>query len=170
MSLILTEMQIKTVTRLSPHTSQNGHRQKSSNNKMLERVRGRGNASTLLVEMEIDVTTMENSTEVPWKHKSWKYRMTQRLLFLSKSLSSLICIASIAPWLFSLPPFLLLKSHISTLLPERSQYNINKLYYVLYLHPSNFSHILNKVRVLFWFTEPYTLLPSWLCLQANYLP
>ena len=85
------------------------------------------------------------------------------------TISIQVTVISIAPRLFSLLPFLPLKSHISTLLPQWSQYNINQ-YYVLHLHPSNFSYILNKVRVLFWFTEPYTLLSSWLCLQPNYLP
>ena len=42
-------MQIKTITRLSPHTSQNGHHQKSTNNKMLERVRRKGKSPTLWV-------------------------------------------------------------------------------------------------------------------------
>ena len=78
MSLILTEMQIKTITRLSPHTSQNGHHQKSTNNTVLERVRRKGKPPTLLVgkvnwyrhygELEVPQDTKSRATVWPSKH------------------------------------------------------------------------------------------------------
>ena len=37
---------------------------------MLQRLWREGNPPTLLVEIEIDIATMENSIEVPWKPKS----------------------------------------------------------------------------------------------------
>ena len=51
---------------ISPHTSQNGHRQKVYK-QMLERVWRKGNAPALLVGMKIDTdtATMEDSTEIP---------------------------------------------------------------------------------------------------------
>ena len=50
--------------KLSPHTSQNGHHQEIYKQQMLERVWRKGSPLALLVRMEIDTATMENSMEV----------------------------------------------------------------------------------------------------------
>ena len=54
---------------ISPHTSQNGHHQKIYKQQMLERVWRKGSPLALLVGMQIDTATMENSMEVPQKLK-----------------------------------------------------------------------------------------------------
>ena len=55
---------------VSPHTSQNGHHQKIYKQQMLERVWRKGNPLALLVGMQIDTATIENSMEVPLKTKN----------------------------------------------------------------------------------------------------
>ena len=63
-SPIITEMQIKTSMKLSPHTSQNGYYQKKRNNKCW---RGCGeNEPSCTVSGNVNsIATMENSMEVP---------------------------------------------------------------------------------------------------------
>ena len=48
------------------HTSQNGCDPKVYNQYMLERVWRKGNPLALLVGMQIDIATMENSMEIPF--------------------------------------------------------------------------------------------------------
>ena len=50
---------------VSPHTGHNGHHQKIYKQQILERVWRKGNPLALLVAMQIDTATVENSMEVP---------------------------------------------------------------------------------------------------------
>ena len=50
---------------LSPDTGQDGHHQKAYKELMLERIWRKGNPPTLLMGMEISITTVENSMEFP---------------------------------------------------------------------------------------------------------
>ena len=63
-SLIIREMQIKTIIRL-PHIHQNSHHQKIYKQYMLIRAWRNGSLPMLLVGMYIGTTTMENSIETP---------------------------------------------------------------------------------------------------------
>ena len=65
-SLTVTEKQIKTIMRVSPHTGQSGHQSlKSLQIRILERVWRKGNSPILLVGIYIDVANME----IPQKTK-----------------------------------------------------------------------------------------------------
>ena len=65
-SLTVTEKQIKTIIRVSPHTGQSGHQSlKSLQIRILERVWRKGNSPILLVGIYIDVANME----IPQKTK-----------------------------------------------------------------------------------------------------
>ena len=66
-SLAITEMQIKTT--MTSHTSQIGQH-KQIRKQMLERMRRKGNPSTLLVGMQTGEATVENSMEFPQKTKN----------------------------------------------------------------------------------------------------
>ena len=72
-SLIIKEMQIKTTTRLSPHTSQNGHHLKVYN--AGEGVRQ--SPPTQSTRMQVGTATMENSMAVPQKKKKNNYKKTK---------------------------------------------------------------------------------------------
>ena len=50
---------------VSPHTGQNGRHQKNLQTIVLERVWRKGNPLTLLVGMQTNTATMENSVEIP---------------------------------------------------------------------------------------------------------
>ena len=62
------EMQIKTTMRY--YLSQNGYHQKIYKNQMLERMKRKGNTSTLLVGLYTDIATMENSVEILLKSRN----------------------------------------------------------------------------------------------------
>ena len=62
------EMQIKTTMRY--YLSQNGYHQKIYKNQMLERMRRKGNTSTLLMGLYTDIATMENSVEILLKTRN----------------------------------------------------------------------------------------------------
>ena len=64
-SLIITEMQIKTTMRYHFMPVRMAVIQKSTSNKWLERVWRKGNPFTLLVGMQTNTATMENSVEIP---------------------------------------------------------------------------------------------------------
>ena len=64
-SLIITEMQIKTTMRYHFMPVRMAVIQKSTSNKWLERVWRKGNPLTLLVGMQTNTATMENSVEIP---------------------------------------------------------------------------------------------------------
>ena len=68
-SLITREIQIKTTMKLSPHTGQNEHHQKSLQISAGEGVEKR-NTLALLVGMRTDTATVENSTEIPLKTRN----------------------------------------------------------------------------------------------------
>ena len=51
-------------------SSENGHHKQINKRHVLERMRRKGNPSALLVGMQADVTTMENSMEFPQKAKN----------------------------------------------------------------------------------------------------
>ena len=63
--LIIREMQIKTTVRYHFTPVRMAVIQKSTSNKMLERVWRKGNPLTLLVGMQTSTTAMENSVEIP---------------------------------------------------------------------------------------------------------
>ena len=50
---------------VSLHPGQNGHHEKVYKQSMLKRLWRKGNPLTLLVGMQIDTATMENSVEIP---------------------------------------------------------------------------------------------------------
>ena len=50
---------------VSPHIGQNGHHQKIYKQQMLKRVWSKGNTFALLMGMQIDPATVENSVEIP---------------------------------------------------------------------------------------------------------
>ena len=76
-SLIIREMQIKTTMRYHFIPVRMAAIQKSTSNKMLERVWRKGNLLTLLVGMQTSSTTMENGID---SLKNWKLNchMTQQ--------------------------------------------------------------------------------------------
>ena len=55
---------------ISLHTSQNGHPEQIDKQQVLERIWKKGNPSALLVGMQSDVATVENSMEFPQKTKN----------------------------------------------------------------------------------------------------
>ena len=67
-SLAIREMQIKTTMRL--HTSHNGHHKQINKQQVLARLWRKGNPTTLLVGMQADAATVENSMEFPQKTKN----------------------------------------------------------------------------------------------------
>ena len=52
------------------HTSQNGHHKHINKQKVLERMRRKGNPSALLVGMQPGAATVENSVQFPQKTKN----------------------------------------------------------------------------------------------------
>ena len=68
--LITREMQIKTTMKLSPHTGQNEHHQKSLQTISAGEGVEKRNTLALLVGMRTDTATMENSTEIPLKTRN----------------------------------------------------------------------------------------------------
>ena len=64
-SLIIREMQIKTTVRYHLMPVRMAAIQKSTSNKMLERVWRKGNPLTLLVGMQTSIATMQNNVEIP---------------------------------------------------------------------------------------------------------
>ena len=64
-SLIIREMQIKTTMRYHFTPVRMAAIQKSTSNKLLQRVWRKGNPLTLLVGMQTTTATMENSVEIP---------------------------------------------------------------------------------------------------------
>ena len=55
---------------MSPHMSQNACHQKAYKQYMLDRVWRKGNPVALLVGMEIDTDTMEDSIDIPLKTRN----------------------------------------------------------------------------------------------------
>ena len=64
-SLIIREMKIKTTMRYHYMPVRMAAIQKSTSNKMLERVWRKGNPLTLLVGMQTNTTNIENSVDIP---------------------------------------------------------------------------------------------------------
>ena len=69
-SLITRETQIKTTMKLSPHTGQNEHHQKSLQTINAGEGVEKRNTLALLVGMHTDTATMENSMEIPLKTRN----------------------------------------------------------------------------------------------------
>ena len=63
-------MQIKTTMKLSPHTGQSGHHQKCLQTINAAEGVEKWNTLTLLVGMQTDTATMENSMEIPLKTRN----------------------------------------------------------------------------------------------------
>ena len=69
-SLAIREMQIKTTMRYYFHTGQNGHHNQIYKQQVVEGSWRKGNSRVLLVGMQTDAATMENSMEFPQKTKN----------------------------------------------------------------------------------------------------
>ena len=63
--LIIREMQIKTTVRYHPTPVRIADHQNIYKQEMLERLQRKGNPLALLVGMQVDTVTVENSVEIP---------------------------------------------------------------------------------------------------------
>ena len=68
-SLASREIQIKNHNEIPLHTSENGHHKQNNKQQVLERMRRKGNPSTLLVGIQTGAATEENNMEFPRKLK-----------------------------------------------------------------------------------------------------